>query len=162
MASNGLYNTLKATAEKWVLSTSFAPPATSPDKAAIRSLCTPEYKQSWGHEHSISNNPRLGHVLDLDGFFAHLDAMTPKLDSASAQVTDVTVDERQRKVVVRARYQLSPKGAKEKAPPNDLIWVLTMNEQGTKVTSGQEFLDALAVAELGRIMKAAAEAANGS
>jgi hypothetical protein len=152
MANHHLYETLKSTAEKFVHSTSFSVPASGPDQAAIRSICAENYKQSWGHNTFISTRPHLNKTLDFDGFMGHLNTMTPKLESAEAEITDITIDERQRKVVVRATYHLRPKGSKE-AGVNDLVWILKMTESGEKVESGREFIDGEAAMRLGQIIK---------
>jgi hypothetical protein len=152
MATSSIYETLKSTAEKFVHSPSFSKSDAGPDQAAIRALCTDDYTQSWGHEYFISSRPHLNRTLDFNGFMAHLNSMTSKLESAEAEITNITIDERQRKVVVRATISLRPKGSAE-VGTNDLVWILGMNERGDKVQSGQEFVDADAAMRLGQLIR---------
>ncbi|KIW00032.1 uncharacterized protein PV09_08384 [Verruconis gallopava] len=154
MLSSSLYDTLKSTAESFVLASCFKAPAQGPDEQAIRDLCSNTYSQSWGHDYFISSRPHLNQTLDFDGFMAHLKSMTSKLESAEAKITDLTIDEKQRKVVVRATYRLRPKGCDETAS-NDLVWILRLTEDGKKVTSGKEFIDGEAAMRLAQLMRAA-------
>jgi hypothetical protein len=146
------YETLRRTAEKFVHSTDFSPPASTLDRSALRAVCANNYKQVWGHEYFISLRPHLNKVLDLDGFMGHLDTMTAMLESAETEITDITIDQRQRKVVVRATYRLRPKGSKE-AGENDIVWILKMDERGEKVESGTEFIDGEAAMRLEQLIK---------
>ena len=82
-----------------------------------------------------------------------------RLAYADAVITDMSIDERQRKAVVRATYKLHPKGASE-AGVNDLVWILKLTEDGRKVESGKEFIDAEAAKKLGQLMQAASAPAS--
>jgi len=85
--------------------------------------------------------------------------MTPKLESAQAEITDMIIDETKRKVMVRATYRLTPKGSKE-AGVNDLIWILGIDEKGEKVESGKEFIDGEAAMRLGQLIRESNSTAN--
>jgi hypothetical protein len=146
------YDTLMSTAEKFVHMTDFTPSDNGPNESKIRALCADNYQQSWGHDYFISSKPHLNHTLDLNGFIGHLSTMSSKMTSADAEVTDMSVDERQRKVVVRATYKLLPKGCPEPGV-NDLVWILKLSEDGRKVESGKEFIDGEAAMRLGQLIR---------
>lgn len=148
------YDTMTSTAEKFVHMTDFGPADNGLDETKVRELCTDNYKQSWGHDYFASTKPHLNHELDLNGFIGHLNTMCPRLAHSAAVITDMSIDERQRKAVVRATYKLHPKGASE-AGLNDLVWILKLTEDGRKVQSGKEFIDAEAAKRLGQLMQAA-------
>lgn len=92
-------------------------------------------------------------TLDFDGFLGHLNSMVPRLESAHVQISDMIIDETQKRVVVRATYRLTPKGSKESGS-NDLLWILEMHESGEKVKSGKEFIDGDAAMRLKELMQA--------
>lgn len=148
-----LYTTLKSTAETFANSTSFSAPSNGPDISAIRAICTEDYKQSWGHDYFTSTRPHMNKTLDFDGFLGHLNSMVPRLESAHVQISDMIIDETQKRVVVRATYRLTPKGSKESGS-NDLLWILEMHESGEKVKSGKEFIDGDAAMRLKELMQA--------
>lgn len=146
------YDTLMNTAERFVHMTDFTPADNGINESKIRDLCADTYTQSWGHEYFTSTKPHLNHTLNLDGFLGHLNTMCPRLASSDAEITDMSVDERQRKVVVRATYKLLPKGAPEPGV-NDLVWILKLSEDGRKVESGKEFIDGEAAMKLGQLIR---------
>lgn len=146
------YDTLMSTAEKFVHMTSFTPSDNGVNESKIRALCADNYTQSWGHDYFVSSKPHLNHTLDLNGFLGHLNTISPKLASADAEITDISVDERQRKVIVRATYKLQPKGSPEPGV-NDLVWILKLSEDGRKVESGKEFIDGEAAMRLGQLIR---------
>ena len=148
------YDTMMSTAERFVHATDFSPAENGINENRIRELCADNYTQSWGHDYFISSKPHLNHTLDLNGFLGHLNTMCPKLASSEAEITDMSIDERQRKAVVRATYKLRPKGSQEPGV-NDLVWILKLSEDGRKVESGKEFIDGEAAMRLGQLIREA-------
>jgi hypothetical protein len=122
----------------------------------IEALCTPDFQHSWGHNYAISLNPRLQGTHSFLLFTKHLEAMLPNLDSFENTVTDVTIDEVQRKVVLRMSFWMLAKGAEEPVE-NDLLWVLEMDEEGKKVRRSKEFIDGVAAGRLKELMLSSAK-----
>lgn len=77
--------------------------------------------------------------------------MLPKLESWETTVTEVTVDEVKKRVVLRVSFWMVPKGTKE-VVENDLLWKLEMDEGGKKVQRSTEFIDGIAAGRLKEIM----------
>jgi ketosteroid isomerase-like protein len=111
----------------------------------LQSLCAPDFQHSWGHNYSVSLSPRLQGTFSFEAFKTHLEMMMPALESWDAIVTDVMVDEVQRKVVLRVRFEMKVRG--EKAVENDIVWMLEIDGEG-KVCRSMEFVDADAAGKL--------------
>jgi hypothetical protein len=116
---------------------------------AIRS--TTGFEHSWGHNYLVSTNLPMSGTHDADSFIKHLGSMIPLLESWDTEITDIAIDELQRKAVVRGSYFMKPKGSPE-AVENDLVWYLTMEEDGKKVQKSIEFLDGAAVQRMKELM----------
>jgi hypothetical protein len=119
--------------------------------ARIEALCTSDFEHSWGHNYSISLSPRLQGTLSFSQFTKHFEIMLPNLESYEITVTDVTVDEVMRKVVLRISFWMHAKGTEEKVE-NDLMWVVEMDEEGKKVRRSREFIDGVAAGRLKELM----------
>ena len=134
VSASPLYKTLHATGLEFVRSQNkddAQPSRMSIDRIrAIRS--SENFEHSWGHDYFVNTAPHLQGTLDIDGFVAHLNKMCPFLESWDTNITDVMVDEQQKRVVLRASYYMLVKGA-EAPVENDLVWFLTMDEEGRKV-----------------------------
>jgi hypothetical protein len=76
--------------------------------------------------------------------------MILNLGSWDTTITDMTVDELKRKVVVRASYLIVAKEAQVQVE-NDLLWMLEMDEEGRKIRKSVEFIDGIAAARLKEI-----------
>lgn len=105
------------------------------------------FEHSWGHNYLVSTAPPLAAKLDIEGLIKHLCTMLPHLESWDIQITDISIDELQRRAVVRGSYFMRAKGAQETVE-NDLVWFLTIEEDGKKVQKSMEFLDAAGRARL--------------
>jgi ketosteroid isomerase-like protein len=116
----------------------------------ISALCAPDFQHSWGHNYAVAQNPRIQGTLSFELFVAHLESMLPALESWDAVVTDVTVDEVQRKVVLRVSFGMVVKGSGE-VVENDLMWVLEMDEEG-RVWRSREFVDGSAAGRMKELM----------
>ncbi|KAF2475877.1 uncharacterized protein BDR25DRAFT_278606 [Lindgomyces ingoldianus] len=110
------------------------------------------FQHSWGHNYLVSTKPGLSSVLDVDGFIAHLSTMLPHLESWDTEITDIMIDELRLMAMVRGSYYMRAKGA-EVVVENDLIWFLTMSEDGKKVAKSVEFIDVAASQKLKEIIK---------
>jgi hypothetical protein len=119
----------------------------------IEELCTSDFEHSWGHNYAISMNVRLQGTHSFSQFTQHLETMLPNLESWETWVTDVTVDELKRKVVLRVSFMMVPKGSKE-GVENDLLWMLEMDEGAKKVRRSTEFIDGIAAGRLKEIVMA--------
>jgi hypothetical protein len=86
----------------------------------------------------------------------HLEAMLPNLESWETTITDVTIDEVKRKVILRISFWMLAKGT-DNAVENDLLWMLEMDEGGKKVKSSKEFIDVAAAGKLKEIIMANGE-----
>lgn len=117
----------------------------------IEETCTTDYEHPWGHNHAASMNPRLQGTHSFSDFTKHLEAMLPNLESWESTVTDVLVDEARRKVMLRVSFWMEPKGP-HAAVENDLLWMLEMNQDGTKVKKSTEFVDSIAAGRLKEII----------
>ncbi|KAF2704277.1 hypothetical protein K504DRAFT_495012 [Pleomassaria siparia CBS 279.74] len=148
-----LYKTMHATAIEFIESQTLDP--TQPTRMStsrIRAIRSPNFTHSWGHNYHVSITPPLRGTLSVDDFIAHLESMTPRLESWDTIITDMIVDEAKLSVVVRASYHMHAKGAEEKVE-NDLVWFLDMEQGGKRVQKGMEFIDAMAGARLRELMQ---------
>jgi hypothetical protein len=151
-AASEMYTQLHSTALAFI--DAQAHDATQPhgmNFARIESLCASDFEHSWGHNYAVSLNPRLQGTFSFAQFTKHLEAMLPNLDSFEITVTDVTVDEMLRKVVLRISFWMLAKGAEERVE-NDLVWVVEMDEEGKKVRRSREFIDGIAAGRLKELM----------
>jgi hypothetical protein len=135
-----IYRLLHATALAFIHSLDEYDGSPDADTTQIRAVRTQDYTHSWGHNYFVSTKPPMQGKLDLDGFLTHMQKMLPRLDSVHTYVSDVTVDEAKKTVVVRASYWMKVQGTE--AVENDLIWWLWMDESGDKVKRSVELLDA--------------------
>jgi hypothetical protein len=117
----------------------------------IEEVCTSDYQHLWGHNYAVSQNPRLQGMHSFSDFTKHLSAMLPNLKSWETTVTDVTIDEMKKTVVLRVSLLMVPKGAEE-GVENDMLWRLEMDEDGKKVRKSTEFIDGIAAGRLKEIM----------
>lgn len=117
----------------------------------IEEICTTDYEHSWGHNYAVAMNPRLQGTHSFSQFKKHLEAMLPNLESWKTTVTDVLVDEARRKVMLRVSFWMVPKGS-HAAVENDLLWMLEMNREGTKLKKSTEFVDGIAAGRLEEFM----------
>lgn len=123
------------------------------DFERMKALCTPDFQHSWGHTYATSLNARLQGEHSFSDFAAHLAMMLPNLDTWKVNVTDITVDEVRKKVVVRASFDMSVKGA-ETGVENDLLWLLQMDDTGEKVKKSVEFIDSVATGKIRELIMA--------
>lgn len=77
--------------------------------------------------------------------------MTSNLRTWDIEITDMTVDAEKKKVVVRADFHMTVKGF-EDAIVNDIILLMRMDAEGTKLEGCMEFIDPAAGQELGKRM----------
>jgi hypothetical protein len=113
----------------------------------LESLCAPNYQHSWGHNFATSLSPRVQGTHSFTQFKAHLEVMMPNLKSWDTTVTDITVDELRKKVVLRASFFMVAKGAQLQVE-NDLLWMLEMDEEGKRIQKSVEFIDGIAAGKL--------------
>jgi hypothetical protein len=124
--------------------------------ALLRTHCTPNFQHSWGHNYAVSMAPPLQGTHSLDGFIAHLQFMLPRLESWKADITDVLVDTKKMKVMLRISFWMQAKGVGEAdAVENDLLWVLEMEGVGgggMGIKRSVEFVDGAAAGRLREVM----------
>jgi hypothetical protein len=117
----------------------------------IEATVAPDFQHKWGHNYAVSMNLRIQGTHSFTSFTKHLEAMLPNLESWETTIADVIVDEMKNTVMLRVSFWMVVKGAKDTIE-HDLLWVLEMAEQGEKVKSSTEFIDAIAAARLKEIM----------
>jgi hypothetical protein len=154
LAASSAYIQLHTTALAFIDAQAQAPE--HPDRMdfdRISELCTSDYQHSWGHNYATSLNPRFQGTQSFHDFATHLRAMLPNLKSWETTVTDTTVDEPKRKVILRISFWMVPRDTEEPVE-NDLLWMLEMDEEGKKIKSSKEFVDGVAAAKLKEIIMA--------
>jgi hypothetical protein len=144
-----MYKQLHATTTEFVRCLDKDPSQpTRMDHARIRAVRSEtNFEHSWGHNYLVSTAPHLRGVLDANGFLKHLDTMVPRLESWNTDITDFTIDETQKKAVVRGSYYMLAKGATEPVE-NDLVWMLWFEDDGKRVRKSIEFIDGAASGKL--------------
>lgn len=119
----------------------------------MRAIRTADFTHHFGHNTFVSSKPSLQSPQNLEEFLAHLDTMVPKLETWNTHISEIAVDEAKMMCVVRASYFMKPVGA-DQAVENDLIWWLWMEEGGSKVQRGMEYIDPIAAAKIMELMMA--------
>ncbi|EMC93444.1 hypothetical protein BAUCODRAFT_240547 [Baudoinia panamericana UAMH 10762] len=143
-----LYDKFADTATSFVLATSPKEAGTNkPDPERFLSLCAPNFSQSWGHRFFIAHKPGLQGSVDAQAFLDHQAKMSAKLRTWKIDITDVIVDVRKHCAMVRGSFNMFAKGHDEPVV-NDIVYKVTMDETGDKVTAAIEFIDAAATNEL--------------
>jgi ketosteroid isomerase-like protein len=128
------------------------------DFARLERLCAADFAHTWGHNYAVSQSARLQGTLSFARFAAHLQSMLPHLESWDNEVTDVTVDEARRRVVLRVSFWMKVQG--EESVENDLVWAVEVDEVG-KVRRSEEFVDAVAAGRLKELMMKGAQTQGG-
>ena len=151
-----LYKALHATAVGFVTATAHDASVSTQTHSDLRTYVSPSFQHSFGHNYAVSVAPPLQGTRDFDGFTAHMASMTPRLQSAKNTVTEATVDEVQMQVVLRVKFLMLAKGAKEEdVVENDVLWVIGMEgsaEGGVKIVRSVEFVDGMAAGRLRELM----------
>jgi hypothetical protein len=128
----------------------------------LKSLCTPSFSHSFGHNYAVSLTPHLQGHFSFDAFVAHLSSMLPRLAAWDARVTHVLVDEARMEVMLRISFFMRAKGVpedeeSEDVVENDIVWMLGFEaseegEVGMKVCKSVEFVDGVAAGKLKEVM----------
>ncbi|KAF2720823.1 hypothetical protein K431DRAFT_285517 [Polychaeton citri CBS 116435] len=135
-----LYGKLTSTARQFVEATSPRTLGTNEiNYDGIRALAAPGFFMTWGPKTFVSTRPGLQQPRAIDEFLEHMEGMCPHLDTWEIEVYDVTTDVSSRAASVRANFYMKPKGQEKVL--NDIVFFLKMNEEGTLVTEGCEYLD---------------------
>jgi ketosteroid isomerase-like protein len=152
--ASSLYKTLHATAIEFVHSSDQIYGSTERmDTARIKNIRSENgFEHSFGHNHLVSTKPMMAGTQDADGFIQHMGKMQPYLKSWDTTITEIVIDETKKMAVVRASYHMLVEGASQ-AVENDILWFLTMDEDGEKVKKSVEFVDAAATQEIGSSIK---------
>lgn len=151
-----LYTTLLETSHEFINSTA---QITSPefeaskmDEDRLRAIRSTTYHHSFGPAYMVSKRSNL-HDMDIDGFINHVNRMLPSLRSWQASICQVWVDEAKKQTVLRVMHRMLPKGVDEKdAIGHEIMWTLSMDATGKQVVNAVEYLDALAVKDLGELL----------
>lgn len=156
---SSLRQTLLDTAHEFINSTSqtTSPTTGTPimDADRLRKIRSPTYHHGFGHKHMVSKSPNL-HPMSLDEWISHADKITSHCQTWSADVQNAWVDEAKKEVVLQVIHRLVPKGVQEvEQIDQEIIWILKMDEVGEKVVEGIEYLDAVAVKDLGELLRKA-------
>ena len=151
MADLNLYDTLGTTARKFINSLSPSTPGSNdPGSAAILSNLAPNFHSDFGHSFFVSTRPHLQGQKSGNDFVERMKFMAPKLQTWRIEITDVMVDPRKKRATVRGDFHMTVTAGETVV--NDLVFLLGMNEEGTKVASVTEFVDAEATGEIARLM----------
>lgn len=142
MYSSSVYDTIRSTATKFVLSTNPIPSTTTPDTDAILSVRTPSCLVSYGPSSILENSP-ITNPMDNDQYIAHLHRICPLLKTWRTKIKEIFVDETKLSAIVRADHYMTLKGRDEPSK-NDFMWLLTLTENGEKVERAVEFMDSAA------------------
>lgn len=156
MSTSSLYNSLKATATEFVHSTDMDSSTHNLNTDRILAIRTSDFQQSWGHNLFISSEPGLQGSHGTEKFMTHLATMVPHLDFVRTKVTDTFVDELRKSIVVRSSFLIKAKGVEETVK-NDIVWFLEMDESGRKIRRAKEFIDSVASARLGELIRGVKE-----
>nr|OQO21678.1 hypothetical protein B0A51_10552 [Rachicladosporium sp. CCFEE 5018] len=160
-AQDALYDTLRSTAESWVLATLPKTPGTNEvDYDRILSLLTSDAEISWGHSLFVSQTPPLRGTKTPDGFLEHMKSMAPRLGTWQIAIADICVDTAKRSAVVRADFDMQAEVDGEVVRNEILFWV-KLDESGKKVKASTEFVDPIASGKLRELMMAKAAKAGG-
>lgn len=127
--------------------------ATDFQPEAILSLLDPSFTLDWGHSLFISTMPKLQDGKSGEDFVAHMNGNAQALRTWAIDITDLSIDAEKRSAVVRADFHMHPKVGDEVL--NDIVFWMKMDDTGRKLVKCTEFLDPVAVKELGDKMKAA-------
>lgn len=154
-----LRTTLLETAHEFINSTaqiaSPKPGSTGMDVDRLRAIRSPSYRHSFGHSYMVTKSPNL-HDMSMDGWIEHVARMTPFIQSWRAEVKNAWVDESKKEVLLAVVHTMQPKGVQEAdAIPHEVMWTLKMNETGDKVEEAAEYLDAMAMADIRELIRAA-------
>ncbi|KAF3927825.1 hypothetical protein ABW20_dc0102247 [Dactylellina cionopaga] len=111
------------------------------NREGIRAVRTPDFAQSWGHNYMVSQHVQeYGTPLTLDSLIQHMELVGPLLERWDVEIDDILVDE--------ARMTATAKGEEKEAVGNDMVWILEMDKEGTKVKKAIEFHDSVAAARI--------------
>lgn len=152
--ASSIYKALHTTAIEFVRSSDQMQDSTSRmDSARIKNIRSEQgFEHAFGHNHLVSIKPMMAGTLDAEGFIQHMGKMQPYLKSWDTNITDVVIDETRKTAVVRASYHMLVREAAE-AVENDIVWFLTMEEDGKKVKRSVEFVDAAASQKIGELIR---------
>lgn len=151
MSDLDLYDTLETTAKRFTTSLSPSTPSSNdPNATGILSNLSPDFHSDFGHSFFVSTRPHLQGQKSGEDFVNRMKFMAPKLETWRIEITDVMVDSRKKRAMVRGDFHMMVKGGRTVV--NDLVFLLGMDEDGTKVASVTEFVDAEATAEIARLM----------
>ncbi|EME49841.1 hypothetical protein DOTSEDRAFT_164593 [Dothistroma septosporum NZE10] len=152
MADSDLYNTLETTAMRFITSLS---PATrsgnEPNRTGILSNLATNFQSDFGHKVFVSSKPHLQGQKSGQDFVNRMSFMAPKLETWRIDITDVMVDSRRQRAMVRGDFHMTVKGGQTVV--NDLVFLVGMDEEGRKVVKVTEFVDAEAAGEIARLMR---------
>jgi ketosteroid isomerase-like protein len=107
---------------------------------------------SFGHKHFVFTTPPLQGTKTGEEFADHLAAMAERLHTWDIHATQVIVDERQRSVVVRGDFRMTP--IPGETVVNDVVIIMSMDESGERLVECTEFVDPVAAGEIRRLMVA--------
>ncbi|KAK5126971.1 hypothetical protein LTR85_008329 [Meristemomyces frigidus] len=152
MASKELYDKLAATAKEFVMSTTPKKAGTNePDPDRFLATIAPNFKMSWGHKHFVSTKPGLQGEISGQDFVEHQGKMVSNLQTWEIEPTSLCIDVEKKTAVLRADFFMVAPGQEKLL--NDILFWITMDESGEKVTEAKEFIDPVASAELAERMK---------
>jgi hypothetical protein len=153
MTQESVYKKLEATAKEFVLSTSPKTPGTNEtDAERFLAGLAPSFHIHMGHKYFVSTAPALQSHLDGPAFLEHQGGMAKKLQTWDIKPTNTCVDVEKKTAVVRADFYMSALG--HEPVLNDIVFWITMSDDGSKVVDACEFVDPMAVGELRRRMAA--------
>jgi hypothetical protein len=155
------YETLRETAIECVQSMSPTLDADghiSLDTYRIRAIRAPSCMHTWGpHYFALSRYPT---PRDTESFISHMQRLIATLETWSVVVKDVIVDQERRIVMLQTHMPMTPKGLgskKDRTVMTEVLWYITMVEDGLLVESVKEYIDAEASIALFQKMKAGRE-----
>ena len=151
---SSVYDTICATATKFVLSTNPIPSTNKSDHNAVLAVRSPSCLVSYGPA-SFVENSHITNPMDNDQYIAHLDRICPLLKTWRTEIKEIFVDETKMSAIVRADHYMTLKG-KDEPSVNDFIWLLSLTEGGEKVEKAVEFMDSAASLNFQKDLKATA------
>lgn len=143
------YRTLQKTARSFVENQA-AEPGTN-NQSGRPTLRAENCITTFGPAGTIASKPLLQEEKTNEGFVAHMNMMTPMLETWRVDAKRVVVDEQQKEANVLAMYYMTPKGKGDKESrtvEHEINWWLKMTDDGKLVERCTEYIDGSAAARI--------------
>ncbi|GAB7361916.1 hypothetical protein MBLNU230_g1954t1 [Neophaeotheca triangularis] len=157
-----LYTTLQTTAKAFIHALRPSTPNTNhqPSPHPLEPLCTPTFTLTFGPTTNAPNPT----PLTLPQWLTHISTMVPQLQTGRVDAGEMAVDDKARRVVVRAWFEmvvagggaLAGVGVAQRTVGHEVAFWLGFEHGGARVESAREVLDAGAVGRIGDLVKARA------